>query len=134
VPILPPQERQHLLQGFNATAVDYPLEQTLHGLFETQVLRSPEAIAVQAGEQQLSYRELNQQANQLAGHLLQLGVGPDSRVAICVERGLEMVVGLLAILKAGGAYVPIDPAYPRERIAYTLQDSDPVALLVQAGT
>jgi len=134
VPILPPQERQHLLQGFNATAVDYPLEQTLHGLFEAQVRRSPEATAVQAGEQQLSYGALNRRANQLAGHLLQLGVGPDSRVAICVERGLEMVVGLLAILKAGGAYVPIDPGYPAERIAYMLDDSAPLAVLAQGAT
>ncbi|UCZ86315.1 amino acid adenylation domain-containing protein [Pseudomonas sp. L5B5] len=134
VPILPEDERRQLLEGFNATARDYPLEQTLHGLFEAQVLRSPEALAVQAGEQRLSYRQLNQQANQLAGHLLHLGVGPDQRVAICVERGLEMVVGLLAILKAGGAYVPIDPAYPAERIDYMLQDSAPLAVLVQGAT
>ncbi|MFJ3410845.1 orfamide A non-ribosomal peptide synthetase OfaC [Pseudomonas protegens] len=134
VPLLDAAEREQLLHGFNATARDYPLEQTLHGLFETQVLRSPEAIALQAGEQQLSYRELNQQANQLAGHLLHLGVGPDSRVAICVERGLPMVVGLLGILKAGGAYVPIDPGYPAERIAYMLDDSAPQALLADSAT
>ncbi|QIH08992.1 amino acid adenylation domain-containing protein [Pseudomonas sp. BIOMIG1BAC] len=134
VPILPEAERRQLLEGFNATARDYPLEQTLHGLFEAQVLRSPEALAVQAGEQRLSYRQLNQQANQLAGHLLQLGVGPDQRVAICVERSVDMVLGLLAILKAGGAYVPIDPAYPQERIDYMLQDSAPLAVLVQGAT
>ncbi|MGZ0700663.1 amino acid adenylation domain-containing protein [Pseudomonas piscis] len=134
VPLLDQAQRRQLLEGFNATARDYPLEQTLHGLFEAQVLRSPEALAVQAGEQRLSYRQLNQQANQLAGHLLQLGVGPDQRVAICVERGLEMVVGLLAILKAGGAYVPIDPTYPAERIAYMLQDSAPQVVLAQATT
>ncbi|MDP9511284.1 amino acid adenylation domain-containing protein [Pseudomonas protegens] len=133
VPILPPEERRQLLHACNATTRDYPLEQTLHGLFEAQVLRTPEALAVQAGEQRLSYHQLNQRANQLAGHLLQLGVGPDTRVAICVERGLEMVIGLLAILKAGGAYVPIDPAYPAERIAYMLEDSAPLAVLVQAG-
>lgn len=84
--------------------------------------------------QRLSYGQLNQRANQVAHRLLALGVRPDQRVAICVERGLEMIIGLLGILKAGGAYVPIDPAYPRERIAYTLQDSAPVALLVQADT
>ncbi|MCU7645700.1 non-ribosomal peptide synthetase [Pseudomonas piscis] len=134
VPILPEAERRQLLEGFNATARDYPLEQTLHGLFEAQVLRSPEALALQAGEQRLSYRQLNQQANQLAGHLLQLGVGPDQRVAICVERSVDMVLGLLAILKAGGAYVPIDPAYPQERIDYMLQDSAPLAVLVQGAT
>ncbi|WP_025130130.1 non-ribosomal peptide synthetase [Pseudomonas sp. PH1b] len=134
LPLIDAQERQQLLEGFNATARDYPLEQTLQGLFEAQVQRSPEALAVQAGEQSLSYRELNQQANQLAGHLLQLGVGPDARVAICVERGLGMVVGLLAILKAGGTYVPIDPSYPRERIAYMLQDSAPLAVLAEGST
>nr|AFH75330.1 nonribosomal peptide synthetase [Pseudomonas sessilinigenes] len=134
VPLLDQEQRWQLLEGFNATDRDYPLEQTLHGLFEAQVLRSPEALAVQAGEQCLSYRQLNQQANQLAGHLLQLGVGPDQRVAICVERSVDMVVGLLAILKAGGAYVPIDPAYPAERIAYMLEDSAPLAVLAQGAT
>ncbi|MCU7645701.1 non-ribosomal peptide synthetase [Pseudomonas piscis] len=134
VPLLDREQRWQLLEGFNATARDYPLEQTLHGLFEAQVLRSPEALAVQAGEQRLSYRQLNQQANQLAGHLLQLGVGPDQRVAICVERSVDMVLGLLAILKAGGAYVPIDPAYPQERIDYMLQDSAPLAVLAQGAT
>jgi arthrofactin-type cyclic lipopeptide synthetase C len=98
------------------------------------VARTPEAIAVKAGEQQLTYAELNAQANQLAHHLHALGVQPDSRVAICVERSLAMVVGLYAILKAGAAYVPLDPAYPRERLAYMLEDSAPVAVLAQAST
>ncbi|MGC5700440.1 amino acid adenylation domain-containing protein [Pseudomonas sp. NFXW11] len=133
-PILPPEERRQLLQGFNATARDYALEQTLHGLFEAQVARTPEAIAVKAGELQMSYRQLDQRANQLAAQLRQLGVGADARVAICVERGLPMVVGLLAILKAGGAYVPIDPSYPAERIAYMLADSAPLAVLAQGAT
>jgi amino acid adenylation domain-containing protein len=134
LPILPGAERQHLLLDLNATAVGYDLEQTLHGLFEAQVERTPEAPALLAGGQQLSYRQLNQRANQLAHHLRRQGVRADSRVAICVERGLEMVIGLLAILKAGGGYVPIDPSYPAERIAYMLEDSAPVAVLVQDTT
>ncbi|MDF3198891.1 amino acid adenylation domain-containing protein [Pseudomonas sp. 1912-s] len=132
--ILGPQEREQLLSGFNATEVAYNLDQTLHGLFEAQVERTPDALAVKAGDQHLSYRELNERANQLAHHLRDQGVQPDSRVAICVERGLEMVVGLFAILKAGGGYVPLDPAYPLERIAYMLQDSAPAAVLVQGDT
>ncbi|QXE10353.1 amino acid adenylation domain-containing protein [Pseudomonas sp. AN-B15] len=133
-PLLAAEEQQRLLVEFNATAVDYNLEQTIHGLFEAQVARSPLAPAVVAGEQQLSYAELNARANQLARHLRELGVGPDARVAICVERGLDMVVGLLANLKAGGGYVPLDPAYPLERLAYMLEDSAPLAVLVQGTT
>ncbi|RIJ12891.1 non-ribosomal peptide synthetase [Pseudomonas sp. 91RF] len=134
VDVLAEDERRHLLHGFNATDVDYNLQQSIHGLFEAQVLRSPQAVAVLSGEQQLSYIELNARANRLAHHLRGLGVGPDARVAICVERGLEMVVGLLAILKAGGGYVPLDPAYPLERLAYMLEDSAPSAVLVQGST
>jgi amino acid adenylation domain-containing protein len=133
-PLLDERERQHLLFDFNATAVDYDLEQTLHGLFEAQVLRTPHAIAVQAGEQHLTYAQLNAHANQLAHHLLALGVQPDTRVAICVERGLDMVIGLYAILKAGAAYVPLDPAYPLERLVYMLQDSAPAVVLAQGST
>ncbi|QJI28340.1 amino acid adenylation domain-containing protein [Pseudomonas sp. ADAK18] len=132
--LLDDAQRHHLLEGFNATQVDYNLDQTLHGMFEGQVLRTPNALAVQAGEQRLTYVELNRRANQLAHHLREQGVGPDSRVAICVERGLDMVVGLFAILKAGGGYVPLDPAYPLDRLAYMLQDSAPVAVLVQGAT
>ncbi|PKA73027.1 arthrofactin-type cyclic lipopeptide synthetase B [Pseudomonas baetica] len=134
LPVLPEAERQKLLCEFNATEVDYDLEQTLHGLFEAQVQRTPQAPAVATAAQQLSYTELNARANQLARHLRGLGVQADSRVAICVERSLDMVVGLLAILKAGGGYVPLDPAYPLERLACMLQDSAPVAVLVQGST
>ncbi|WP_042934926.1 AMP-binding protein, partial [Pseudomonas gingeri] len=134
LPVLTPQEREHLLFDLNATQVDYNLEQTLHGMFEAQVERTPDAVAVVADQHQLTYRELDQRANQLAHHLREQGVEPDARVAICVERGLDMVIGLLGILKAGGAYVPLDPAYPVERIAYMLQDSAPAALLVQGAT
>ncbi|WP_440974850.1 non-ribosomal peptide synthase/polyketide synthase [Pseudomonas koreensis] len=133
-PLLAQDEQQRLLVEFNATAVDYDLQQTIHGLFEAQVQRSPQAPAVVAGELALTYAELNARANQLAHHLRGLGVQPDSRVGICVERGLDMVVGLLAILKAGGGYVPLDPAYPLERLAYMLQDSAPLAVLVQGST
>ncbi|MDI2591032.1 amino acid adenylation domain-containing protein [Pseudomonas sp. 681] len=132
--ILPAQERNYLLTGLNATAVDYPLEQTIQSVFEAQVERTPDAVALVAGEQQLTYRELNERANQLAHHLRQQGVGPDARVVLCVERGLELVIGLWAILKAGGAYVPVDPGYPPERIAYMLQDCGAVAVLVHGAT
>ncbi|TFF33719.1 non-ribosomal peptide synthetase, partial [Pseudomonas sp. RIT623] len=134
VPVLAPAERRQVLQGFNDTARAYHLEQTLHGLIEAQVRRTPDALAVTAEEGVLSYRQLDEQANRLAHHLIGLGVEPDDRVAICVERGLSMVVGLLAILKAGGAYVPVDPEYPAERIRHMLSDSAPVAVLVQAAT
>ncbi|PBP93491.1 non-ribosomal peptide synthetase, partial [Pseudomonas congelans] len=132
--ILPAVEREQLLVAFNDTALDYPQQQTIHGLFEAQVERTPDAVAVVHGEQRLTYGELNEQANRLAHALRKQGVQPDSRVGICVERGVEMVVGLLAILKAGGGYVPLDPAYPVERIAYMLQDSAPAAVLAQTAT
>ncbi|RML32462.1 AMP-binding protein, partial [Pseudomonas syringae] len=132
--ILPAVEREQLLVAFNDTVLDYDKEQTIHRMFEAQVERTPEALAVVHSEQRLTYRELNEQANRLAHALRKLGVQPDSRVGICVERGAEMVVGLLAILKAGGGYVPLDPAYPAERIAYMLQDSAPAAVLVQTAT
>ncbi|MPQ71771.1 amino acid adenylation domain-containing protein, partial [Pseudomonas sp. MWU12-2323] len=132
--VLPATEREQLLFGLNATVLDYPQAQTIHGLFEAQVQRTPQALAVVHGERRLSYRELNEQANRLAHTLRKQGVRPDSRVGICVERGAEMVVGLLAILKAGGGYVPLDPAYPAERIAYMLQDSAPAAVLAQTST
>ncbi|MFZ4833802.1 amino acid adenylation domain-containing protein [Rouxiella sp. Mn2063] len=132
--LLPEQERHQLLVDFNATDVDYSLDQTLHGLFEAQVERTPQAVAVVHGDIRISYGELNNRANQLAYHLLEIGVQPDSRVAICAERSESMVIGLLAILKAGGCYVPLDPTYPVDRIAYMLQDSAPVAILAQNTT
>src|SRR6185295_8066087 len=99
---------------------------------EEQVEKSPEAPAVVFEEELLTYRELNRRANRLAHYLRELEVRPDTRVAICVERSFDMVIGLLGILKAGGAYVPLDPGYPAERLEYVLRDSDPVALLTQA--
>ncbi|MFM8277266.1 MAG: amino acid adenylation domain-containing protein, partial [Cyanobium sp.] len=134
LPLLSATERQLLLRDWNATEVDFPQDKCLHELFEDQVERTPDAIALVFEEQSLSYAELNARANRLAHHLIQLGIRPDDRVAIGVERSLEMVVGILAILKAGGAYVPLDPAYPQERLAFMLDDSAPVVLLVHAAT
>ncbi|MDC9595130.1 condensation domain-containing protein, partial [Xenorhabdus sp. IM139775] len=133
VPVIPAAERQQILADFNATQADFPQDALIHQLFEAQAARTPEATAVVFEEQTLSYGELNRRANQLAHHLIALGIQPDDRVAICVERSPEMVVGLLAILKAGGAYVPLDPAYPTERLAYMLADAAPVVLLTQAA-
>ena len=130
VNLLPETERRRVLHEWNETAEEYPRELCIHQLFETQVARTPEATAVVYGEQRLSYGELNARANQLAHHLRTLGVGPDSRVAICVERSVEMVVAILATLKAGGCYVPLDPDYPLERLRYMLHDSAPMAVLV----
>ena len=134
VQVLPASELNTLLVDFNATQTDYPETLTVQALFEAHARHIPHAVAVQAGALRLTYRELNERANRLAFHLRERGVQPDARVALCVERGLDLVVGLLAILKAGGAYVPLDPGYPRERLAYMLRDSQPVALLVHAAT
>ncbi|MBF3825779.1 amino acid adenylation domain-containing protein, partial [Burkholderia pseudomallei] len=115
---------------WNATERDYPIEQCIHQLFEAQVDRKPEAIALTFDGQRLGYAELNARANRLAHYLQERGVGPDRLVALCAERGIEMVVGLLAILKAGGAYVPLDPSHPPERLRRMLDDTNPVAVLV----
>lgn len=124
-------EQQQLLFEWNNTQADYPLDKCIHQLFEEQVERTPDHIAVVFEDQQLNYRELNARANQLAHYLQNLGVGPDVLVGICVERSLEMMVGLLGILKAGGGYLPIDPEYPTERLLYILQDAQVRVLLTQ---
>jgi aspartate racemase len=131
LPLLTESERRQLLVDWNETATAFPQDRYLHELFEEQAARSPEAVAVVHEGQPLSYGGLNARANQLAHHLRGIGVGPEALVAICVERSLDMVVGLLGILKAGGAYVPLDPGYPRERLEFILEDSAPVALLTQ---
>ncbi|MEL5629484.1 amino acid adenylation domain-containing protein [Serratia sp. K-E0102] len=133
IDLLPLAEREHLLHGWNRTERDYPLDQTLAALFEQQVRRTPHATALVSGAESLSYAQLNARANRLAHALIARGVGPDSRVAVCAERGLNMVTALFGILKAGGAYVPLDPAYPGERLQYILQDADPVLLLADAA-
>ncbi|MYM28287.1 amino acid adenylation domain-containing protein [Duganella sp. CY15W] len=129
---LPAAERQQVLYGFNDTATDYPVA-LLHELVEQQVARTPDAIAVRFEQHQLSYAALNAQANQLARHLRQLGVGPDRLVGVMLERSDAMVIALLAVVKAGGAYVPLDPAYPDDRLAHMLADSAPVVVLTQAS-
>jgi amino acid adenylation domain-containing protein len=133
LPMLSEAENQLLLQGFNATTAAYPHESTAHQLFEKQVACRPDAKALLFGEESLSYAQLNRRANQLAHYLRAQGIGPDDRVALCVDRGMDMVVGLLGIWKAGGAYVPLDPHYPAERLAYMLDDSAPVLAITHAG-
>jgi amino acid adenylation domain-containing protein len=132
LPLLTQPERQQLLVEWNDTQVDYPQDQCLHQLFEEQVAKTPDAVAVVFEDQQLTYRELNAKANQLAHYLKSLGVKPEVLVGICVERSVEMVIGLLSILKAGGAYVPLDPHYPQERLRYMLADSGVEMLLTQS--
>jgi non-ribosomal peptide synthetase component F len=130
--LLSETERQQLLHEWNGSAAGCTEERCLHQLFEEQVEKTPEAIAVVYDDQVLSYGELNRQANQLAHYLKKMGVKPDTRVGICVERGMDMIVGLLGILKSGGAYVPLDPSYPTERLRFMLQDSGPAVVLTQA--
>jgi len=132
--ILPPVERRQVLTGFNDTALPYPQDILIHQLFEAQVARTPDAIALSFEDEHLSYTELNARANRLAHHLRALGVVPDARVAVCLERSIAMVVGLFAVLKAGGAYVPLDPSYPQERLAYMLSDSAPATILAHGAT
>ncbi|ATQ77348.1 non-ribosomal peptide synthetase [Massilia violaceinigra] len=131
--LLDAAEREQVLRGWNDTARDYRQDLCIHELIEAQVRSNPLAVALEVDDTRLTYGELNEQANRLAAYLRMLGVGPDQRVALCLERGVAMVVGLLAVLKAGGAYVPLDPAYPEERLAFMLKDSAPLVLLTQAG-
>ncbi|MEG4442911.1 amino acid adenylation domain-containing protein [Microcoleus sp. AT9_B5] len=123
------------LQEWNQTQANYPQDKCVHQLFEAQVDRSPDAIAAvfsQNLQQQLTYRELNSKANQLAHYLQQLGVGPDVLVAICMERSLEIAIAVLGVLKAGAAYVPLDPAYPQERLTFMLADTQAPVILTQS--
>ncbi|GAA6615349.1 amino acid adenylation domain-containing protein [Scytonema sp. NUACC26] len=133
LPLLNVSERQQLLMKWNDTQSDYPQDKCIHQLFEKQVELTPNAVALVYQNEQLSYRELNTRANQLAHYLQSLGVGPEVLVGICVERSLEMIVGLLGILKAGGAYVPLDPTYPQERLEFMLHDSQIKVLLTLQG-
>ncbi|WP_166286593.1 amino acid adenylation domain-containing protein, partial [Candidatus Nitrosotalea sp. FS] len=129
--ILSGGEREQLLYEWNETKREYESERCVHELFEEQARRMPEAVAVVFEGEELSYGELNRRANRLAHYLRELGVKPESRVAICVERGLEMMVGLLGVWKAGGAYVPLDPGYPEERLSYMVEDSAPAVVLTE---
>jgi len=132
LPLLQETEQQALVHDWNATAQAYPLHRGVHQLMEEQVARTPDALALVFGQEHLSYAELNRRANRLAHRLIEAGVGPDVLVGVALERSVEMVVSLLAVLKAGGAYVPLDPDYPRERLAYMLEDSGVALLLTQA--
>lgn len=129
LPFFTSEERHELLVDWNDTAVDYPNDNAIHQLFEEQVRRTPEAVAIVFGEDRVTYSELNRRANQMAHHLRAKGVGPEVLVGICVERSLEMIVWILGILKAGGAYVALDPGYPEERKQFMLDDSEAAVLL-----
>ena len=131
LPLLTEAEQRQLLVEWNDTETMYPQDRCIHELFERQVERTPDVVAVVFEEQHLTYRQLNRRANQLAHHLQALGVGSDVPVAISMERSLDMVVGVLGILKAGGVYVPLDPTYPQERLAFILQDAHAPVLLTQ---
>ena len=113
-------------------SIPAPVQHCIHQLFELQVERTPNHIAVVFGKQELTYQELNSRANQLAHYLQFLGVRPDRLVGICMNRSLDMVIGLLGILKAGAAYVPLDPAYPQERLAFMIEDSQLSILLTES--
>ena len=133
LPLLSDDEKHQLLRGFNGTSASFPAERCIHQLFEEQAARTPDATALVFEETSLSYAELNSQANRLAHYLIALGIAPDTRVAIALPRGIQMVVALLATLKAGGAYVPLDPNYPAERLAFMVADSSPRVLLTESG-
>ncbi len=129
--MLSDEERYQLLSLWNETHTDYPSDKCIHQLFEEQVVKTPDAIAVIDGEKSLTYEQLNQKANQLAYYLQNLGVKTEDLVGICIERSVLMIIGLLGILKAGAAYIPLDPNYPSERLAYMLEDSAVSVLLTQ---
>jgi amino acid adenylation domain-containing protein len=131
LPLLTTEEHKQVIEEWNRTTVDFPRQKCIPGLIEEQVARAPEAIAVEHQGRKLSYREFNARANQLAWRLKELGVGPETRVGLMVERSLEMVVGLLGVLKAGAAYVPLDPDYPPERLSYMFESSQIKVLLTQ---
>lgn len=131
--LLTDEEQKQLLIDWNETKADYPYDRCIHELFEAKVEQIPDATAIVFEEKQLTYRELNQCANQWAHYLQKLKVGPEVLVAICVERSVEMIVSILGVLKAGGAYLPMDPSYPEERLSFMLEDSNASILITQKG-
>jgi amino acid adenylation domain-containing protein len=131
LPILTESEHQQILIEWNDTAPDYPRDKCIHQLFEEQAEKTPDGIALEFEGKEITYRDLNRKANQLAHYLISLGIGPEKLVGICIERSVEMVIALLGILKAGGAYVPLDPAYPKERLEFMLEDARVSVLLTQ---
>ncbi|RYZ36976.1 MAG: non-ribosomal peptide synthetase, partial [Myxococcaceae bacterium] len=132
LPLLSKEERQQALVKWNQTQAEYPRDATIPNLFEAQAKRTPDAVAVVSGTKRLTYREVEAKANQLAHRLRKLGVGPEVRVGLCVERTTDVVVGTLGILKAGGAYVPLDPSYPKERLGWLLEDAQGPALVAHS--
>ncbi|MDX6502481.1 MAG: hypothetical protein QOG23_5745, partial [Blastocatellia bacterium] len=132
LPILTEPERRQLLVDWNRTEAEYASSQTINQLFEAQAQKTPGADALVCGHERLSYRELNRRANRLAHHLRRLGVGPEVRVGVCVERTADLLVALLGVLKAGGAYIPLDPSYPKGRLAFMLEDGQATVLLTQS--
>ncbi|HVF56635.1 MAG TPA: amino acid adenylation domain-containing protein, partial [Pyrinomonadaceae bacterium] len=134
LPLIGADERLLLLREWNDTAADYPRHTCVHTLFEEQAARTPDALAVVYHDHQLTFAELNRRANQLAHHLLSLGVSTESLVGLCVDRSVEMLVSILGILKAGAAYLPLDPQYPVDRIAYMLEDGGASLLLSEQGS
>ena len=132
-PLLSEAERRHLVEDWNDTAAEYPSEGRVHELVEAQAAKTPSGVAVICGDRSISYEALNARANQLARHLRARGASSDCVVALCVERTIEMVVGILGVLKAGAAYLPIDPRYPRERRAYMLESAAPPIVLTDAS-
>ncbi|WP_370451132.1 amino acid adenylation domain-containing protein [Corallococcus sp. CA049B] len=132
LPMLTEAERQQVLVTWNQQQAEYTRDATIPHLFEAQAKRTPDAVAVVSGKQRLTYREVEAKANQLAHRLRKLGVGPESRVGLCVERTADVVVGTLGILKAGGAYVPLDPSYPKERLGWLLEDAQGPALVAHS--
>src|SRR6202012_1367920 len=127
------EEGEQILELSRGPEVEYPKGLTVLDMFKEQVVRKPSATAVVFGQEEVSYKELEERSNQLGHYLRACGVDPGNLVALCVERSVELIVGLLGVLKAGGAYVPLDPAYPLERLRFMLEDSGPVALLTQAA-
>ncbi len=131
VPLLTAGEREQIVVDWNRTELSYPQDKCLDELIEDQAGRTPDAVAVIFEDEQLTYRELGERSTELAGYLQELGVGRNTLVGICVERSVEMVVGLLGILKAGGAYLPLDPSFPPDRLAFMLRDAQPLVVLTQ---
>jgi len=127
--LLTQDEQRQLLVQWNDTETEYAGDVCIHQLFEKQVESTPDAVAAVFKDKKIIYRELNSRANNLAHHLRALGIGPDVRVAICLERSLDMLIGTLGILKAGGAYVPLDPTYPKDRLSFMLEDAEATVLL-----
>jgi amino acid adenylation domain-containing protein len=129
--LLSADERRLVVEEWNAATAEYPADRCIHQIFQAQAARTPDALAVTFGDASLTYRELNERANRLAHHLVRRGVAPEVRVGLCLERGPELVVSILAVLKAGGAYVPLDPAYPADRLAFALSDAGVPVVLAQ---